>query len=109
MRSASTPPITKNENELIRYRIPIFLWSVVVSHDINPARGAGAAAWGRTWITATVVLRSRSCLSHDVHARHGRPVHVALEVVLPRWKGGDVVVVDRDARELAGLEELRLL
>ena len=28
----------KKTNELTRYRIPIFLWSVVVSHSYRPLR-----------------------------------------------------------------------
>ncbi|KEF07505.1 hypothetical protein DF17_08105 [Streptomyces rimosus] len=30
--SASRPPTQKNANEVIRYSVPIVLWSVVVSH-----------------------------------------------------------------------------
>ena len=36
--SARMPPTKKKTNELIRYRIPIFLWSVVVSHSYRPLR-----------------------------------------------------------------------
>ena len=39
------PPMKKNTNELMTYRIPIFLWSVVVSHSYSALRYAGAAGW----------------------------------------------------------------
>ncbi len=40
MRSAMTPPTQKKTNDVIRYRLPIFLWSVVViqSTTIWPGR-----------------------------------------------------------------------
>jgi hypothetical protein len=37
------PPARKKRIELIKYMIPIFLWSVVVSHAYRPPRTAGAA------------------------------------------------------------------
>lgn len=32
MKSAITPPMQKNANDVTRYNVPMVLWSVVVSH-----------------------------------------------------------------------------
>ncbi len=37
--SASTPPIRKNANDVTRYRVPMVLWSVVVSHLMTTEPG----------------------------------------------------------------------
>lgn len=50
--SASTPPTMKKPNEAIRYRCPIFLWSVVVSQETTtlpserPGTGMGVTGSG---------------------------------------------------------------
>src|SRR5207247_9772933 len=107
MRRAKTPPTTKKPIELIRYRIPIFLWSVVVSHDRTQPRGLGAIARGRASVTAIVRPPSRLLASsHDQHARHGRPVDVALEVVPAGLQVGYLEGLRGHAREAARLEVL---
>ena len=58
--SARRPPAKKKTSELIRYRIPIFLWSVVVSHAYRPPRTAGAAG-----CRAVVAIRSCSLLDRE--------------------------------------------
>src|SRR2546425_11982298 len=64
IRRAITPPRTKNENDVTMYRIPISLWSVVVTHRLTNARsdgysGGGAVGGG----TATSRASARSRLS----------------------------------------------
>src|SRR5438128_11689519 len=100
MRRAKIPPTTKKVIELIKYRMPIFLWSVVVSHDRSRPRGLGAIARGLASITAMARPRlgrslqgrpaplSRLLASHEEHAGHGRAVDVALEVVPARRQTG---------------------
>lgn len=39
MTSARMPPTTKNPNDVDRYRVPMVLWSVVVSHAITTLPG----------------------------------------------------------------------
>ena len=48
--SAITPPTMKNANAVTRYSVPIFLWSVVVTHSTHDGRGDRPA--GRP-VTAT--------------------------------------------------------
>src|SRR5689334_20143662 len=38
MSIASTPPRMKKTSTVPRYMRPIFLWSVVVNHDVQPVR-----------------------------------------------------------------------
>src|SRR3954470_8421399 len=38
---ASTPPMMKKAKALTPYRMPIFLWSIVVNHDANPVTARG--------------------------------------------------------------------
>src|SRR5437667_7189862 len=108
MSSARTPPTTKKMNELIRYMIPIFLWSVVVSHTRRPRRGAGAISSSRTSVTAISLLPVRSWRrpGHDEDSGHGGPVDLALEVVLARRQGRKRVGMGRHSGELPRLEEL---
>src|SRR4051794_14955900 len=57
--SASTPPSRKNARTVYRYMIPIFLWSVVVIHDVHPP-ASGRASWlricGRARLRRAVVV-----------------------------------------------------
>src|SRR2546422_1582528 len=106
MRRAKIPPITKKANELTRYRMPIFLWSVVVSHDRTQPRGLGAIARGRASVTAIARPPSRLLASHDQHARHGRPMDVALEVVPAGLQVGYLEGLRSHAGEAASLEVL---
>src|SRR4051794_21209178 len=48
--SASVPPSRKNTNVRTRYMIPIRLWSVVVTHDVQPVRSR-STSWATTWGT----------------------------------------------------------
>src|SRR3989442_8042830 len=86
--------------------MPIFLWSVVVSHDRTLPRGLGAIARGRASVTATARPPSRLLASHEEHAGHGRAVDVALEVVPARREIGDLEGFRCDAGEATRLEEL---
>src|SRR5205823_6131800 len=106
MRRAKIPPITKKANELTRYRMPIFLWSVVVSHDRTQPRGLGAIARGLASVTAMAGSPSRLLPSHDEHAGHGRTMDVALEVVTARRETGDLERFRCDTGEATRLEEL---
>src|SRR3954452_14841990 len=45
--SASVPPSRKNTNVRTRYMIPIRLWSVVVTHEVQPVRGR-STSWATT-------------------------------------------------------------
>src|SRR2546427_520454 len=102
MRRAKIPPTTKKVIELIKYKMPIFLWSVVVSHHASPPRGLGAIARGLASVTAMArpllgrrspdrpAPPSRLLASHDEDAGHGRAVDVTLEVVAARWEGGEL-------------------
>ena len=64
MISAMTPPIMKKMNELIRYRYPIVLWSVVVIHltRMLPLRStdgvpkAARSAWGAGAVAVLISL-----------------------------------------------------
>src|SRR4051795_3758344 len=53
--SASVPPRMKKQKVRTRYMIPIFLWSVVVTHDVQP-RGSRRASWAVTWGTGETVV-----------------------------------------------------
>src|SRR2546422_5964969 len=118
MRRAKIPPTTKKVIELIKYRMPIFLWSVVVSHDRSRPRGLGAIARGLASVTATArppfrgkrlqsrAAPSRLLASHDEHAGHGGAVDVALEVIPARREIGDLERFRCDAGEATRLEEL---
>src|SRR5215211_3180350 len=48
--SASVPPSRKNANVRTRYMIPIRLWSVVVTHEVQPVRRR-STSWATTWGT----------------------------------------------------------
>src|SRR5215218_3198829 len=48
--SASVPPSRKNTKVRTRYMIPIRLWSVVVTHEVQPVRGR-SISWATTWGT----------------------------------------------------------
>src|SRR5207244_530906 len=52
--SASTPPSTKKTKVVTRYMIPIFLWSVVVTHDTQP-RASGLTWWATIWGTGAEI------------------------------------------------------
>src|SRR5439155_22368737 len=105
INNAKMPATTRNPRELTRYRIPIFLWSVVVSQPRRrPPSGSGRATGG-AWITANSLL-SLLRVSHDEHSRHRRAMHVALEGVLARPQPLDGVAAGAHARELPGGEEL---
>src|SRR5437763_5481549 len=106
MRRAKIPPITKKANELTKYRMPIFLWSVVVSHDRTQPRGLGAIARGLASVTAIARPPSRLLTSHDEHAGHGGTVDVALEVVPARREIGDLERFRCNAGKATRLEEL---
>src|SRR5438270_4794994 len=50
------PPRKKNTNVVTRYMIPIFLWSVVVTHSIQRLVWRGAVtSWAVTWGTVLTV------------------------------------------------------
>src|SRR6266545_1312814 len=83
--SAITPAIAKTANEFQKYRIPIFLWSVVVSQASSLVAGDGLGASAGRWTSVIAMTNLR--LFHDERARHGRAVDGALEVVPagPQW------------------------
>ena len=45
--SASRPPSRKKTNEVMKYRLPMTLWSVVVTHLTTVCPGASLGAGGR--------------------------------------------------------------
>src|SRR3989442_10569303 len=57
IRRAITPPRTKNENDVTMYRIPISLWSVVVTHRFTNARTDGYSG-GSAVEVATAMSRA---------------------------------------------------
>src|SRR2546428_9259042 len=63
---AITPPRTKNENDVTMYRIPISLWSVVVTHRFTNARTDGYSG-GSAVDVATAMSRASG------EIRVGRP------------------------------------
>src|SRR5262245_26363621 len=101
------------------YMTPIFLWSVVVSHETTALRrrpGSGTSVAGLVSVTAAIscsrLPRSDSSFDHEVAVHPG--VHVALEVVVARVEPVHLVrrltgrrhgVADarRPAKELAAL------
>src|SRR5437762_12668047 len=100
------PPTTKKPRELIRYRIPIFLWSVVVSHPRSRRPLGSGRANGGAWMTAISASPLRLRVPHDEHAGHRRSVHVALEVVLAGRERRDGLGAVGHAGEFPGGEEL---
>src|SRR5512133_2789877 len=105
------PPIAKKLSELKKYRMPIFLWSVVVSQSRTRFRnGSGRASVGALTTAISAPSLSRARRLDDEHTGHGRTVHVALEVVLPGFQLGDLLRkvrrVCRNPRELRDREVL---
>ena len=49
MTSARTPPTMKKANEVIRYSVPIVLWSVVVSHLMTTFPGCRRRTGSSSW------------------------------------------------------------
>src|SRR5437763_1132170 len=99
--SASVPPRRKKTKVRTMYMIPIFLWSVVVTHEVHPVRSAWTACaltWGRGVRTCSVVAAMEVRVSLRV-ARLG------LEL-LARHRGGRV---GRLEVGLAVLDELLVL
>src|SRR6478609_529506 len=90
MSSASTPPSMKKTKVRTMYMIPIRLWSVVVTQDVQPvgcATTALAFTWGTGVRTCSVVAamelgRPRLCL--ELLARHGGGVVGRLQLGLAR-------------------------
>src|SRR2546428_7760399 len=63
---AITPPRTKNENDVTMYRIPISLWSVVVTQRLTNARTVGYSGGSIVEVAAAISPASRG-------VRSGRP------------------------------------
>src|SRR6266487_2795712 len=55
---AITPATAKTANEFQKYRIPIFLWSVVVSHASNRVAGDGGGVSAGRW-TSVIAMTPR--------------------------------------------------
>src|SRR3954470_11371695 len=53
--SASTPPRMKKAKVRTRYMIPMRLWSVVVTHDVQPV-GWRLTSWAVIWGTGLAVV-----------------------------------------------------
>src|SRR4051812_8643771 len=62
MPIARTPPNRKNSIEVMKYRLPITLWSVVTNHfqEMVPSRRVGAAISVAVAVRRTVVIYSPS-------------------------------------------------
>ena len=54
IRRAITPPRTKNENDVTMYRIPISLWSVVVTHRFTNAPMPGYSEGSAVEVAAAI-------------------------------------------------------
>src|SRR5437879_5172865 len=74
IRRAITPPRTKNENDVTMYRIPISLWSVVVTQRLTKARTEGYS--GGSAVVATAMSRA----SGEVNAGRPRDCHFTTSV-----------------------------
>src|SRR6476469_2433782 len=68
MSSASVPPSMKNTKVRTRYMIPMRLWSVVVTHDVQPVRSRSTLC-AATWGTATGAVISCVAMSVGSAAR----------------------------------------
>src|SRR5688500_1270623 len=92
--SASTPPMMKKTNEVTPYRIPIRLWSTVVSHDTRPCVAFGRRKNG--WRVGTAIDMGLPC-----YERPCRPSFQAPQVLDQRL---DLILVQVVVRHVgAGL------
>ena len=107
MSSASVPPSMKKTKVRTRYMIPIRLWSVVVTHDVQPVRSR-STPWATTWGTAGGAVISWVAMrwvgsSGGVQPPGCWPLVDALALAL----GGDVGLLDRVALAVEPGLELR--
>jgi hypothetical protein len=61
MSSASSPPRMKKTRPVTAYRIPIFLWSIVVIQSQMPVRLGGVPTGVCASAVAIVPIESESC------------------------------------------------
>src|SRR3954462_4572003 len=110
MSSASVPPSRKKPNVRTRYMIPIRLWSVVVTHDVQPVagastlRGAACGIGGGGVVGASTVAAMRVAGSSGLRLRvSGVGRVVRRGGVLPRRGRTGRLAVGGGALELLAL------
>ena len=69
MTSAMMPASMNQMNEVMKYRLPMTLWSVVVTHLTTVAPFEGRRVWAGVRVGAGAVLDLRGCFGVGAHGQ----------------------------------------